>query len=74
MNEASRNDPTFTEMDYIACLLYQLDVRKRGHEAGPRWWCLREDLRQKFRVEARTAYSEWAQYEQATLEQRTRVK
>jgi hypothetical protein len=62
--------PTFTELDYIACILYQQNVRMRGHKAGPRWWRLRDDLRRHWRRLAQETFQEWAQMERETLERR----
>lgn len=68
LTEEKEMEPTFTELDYIANQLYQEDSRKRGAAAGARWWCLRNDLRKKWRAEARRQFLEWSQAEQFTLE------
>ncbi len=65
---AVNNEPEFTELDFIANQLYQADHQKRGNPTGARWWCLRDELRKKFRTEARRQYLEWAQSEQFTME------
>jgi hypothetical protein len=60
--------PTFAELDFIANQLYQADAAKRNGVAGARWWCIRSDLRTKWRAEARRQFLEWSQSEQFTME------
>lgn len=67
--EDENDDPTFTELDYIANLLYQAHSRKEGYAAGVRWWCHRADGREEFREQARKAYTQWAAEERIILEQ-----
>lgn len=69
LTEEENDEPTFTELDYIADILYQAHARKEGYAAGVRWWCHRTDGRKEWREEARKAYTLWAAGERVTLEQ-----
>lgn len=60
------NEPTFSELDYIASLLHQQDSRKQGYAAGARWWCLRTELREAWREKAKAVVAEWAHAERIT--------
>lgn len=62
----------FTELDYIANLMHEDDCKER-RIIGPRWWCLREEAREKYRKAARESYSSWAADESKT-ERRMRGK
>lgn len=55
---------TFTALDYIADQLHQRDSQRRG-EVGPRWWCLRGNLRVSYRAQAKRAVANWAKSEKA---------
>lgn len=66
---ADTGDPTFTEIDYIANLLYQTHARNEGYVTGVRWWCHCDEGRVEWRQEARDAYRRWAAEEAAILKQ-----
>jgi len=61
-------EPTFTELDFIADLLYQNHARTvLRYPTGVRWWCHRPDGdsgREHWREVARRAFEQWAQSEQ----------
>ena len=64
---------SFTPLDYIANALYQADSRDRGHEAGVRWWCLRDDLKLYWHTRAEEVVSSWAAKEERTLTEMQRI-
>ena len=53
-------------VDFLAQIFADTDYRKNGYAASPRWWCLRDDLKQKFRQQARREITEWAARERET--------
>jgi hypothetical protein len=66
------DEPTFTELDFIADLLYQRHAREvQKYATGVRWWCHRPDGdngRGHWRREAAEAFLEWAKSERETKE------
>jgi hypothetical protein len=65
-----KDEPTFTEIDFLANSLYLADLRAQGRAAGTRWWRLQEDLRTTWRAEALRQYMDWAMSEQDAMERR----
>jgi len=66
----SATDPTFTEWDFIADMLYQQDAIDEGYAAGVRWWCLRWEERQKWRYKALKRIREWRAVEKGCQDRR----
>lgn len=64
--------PTFTEIDYIAAVLYDADCHAQGYSASTRWWCTREDLRQKWREKAQQLYQQWSTAEKQMWDRRNK--
>ncbi len=59
--------PTFTELDFIAQLLYDAACIKQGYAASTRWWCTDAAIRFEWYERARYEYQQWAQAEQSQL-------
>lgn len=57
---------SYDELDYIANEMYQAAKKRENGVGGTRWWCLRYELRDHWRREARTKFLEWANREMAT--------
>lgn len=56
---------TFTAIDYIANKLHQQDCRRKN-EIGPRWWCLRADMKAMYRMQAKANVAGWRASERTT--------
>lgn len=52
------------EIDYVANLIHQECCRVRS-EVGPRWWALRKELKEKYRLDAQGTIAIWAAAERA---------
>lgn len=52
--------------DYIAQILSTEAAMNQGYSCGPRWWCLRQDLKDAHRLEADRVVKEWARKERET--------
>lgn len=53
-------------LDFLANKLYQEDARRENGVGGVRWWCLREDLQEKYRAKALELSSSWNTEEEST--------
>lgn len=73
LSEEQQAEPTFTELDFIADLLYQRHAREvQKYATGVRWWCHRPDGdngREHWRQQATEAFQEWGKFERETKEQ-----
>lgn len=54
---------SYDQTDYIADLIYREDCKSKG-TSGPRWWCLRDDYKAKYRGMAIAVFNQWARDEQ----------
>lgn len=74
--ETNADLAAFTELDYIADLLYQRHAQHvQGYAAGVRWWCHRpdgNDGQEHWRQVARASYEEWAAGERKTLREQNK--
>ena len=52
-------------VDYIALALYQKECAALN-TIGVRWWCMRTDMKTKYRRQARDLVAIWLQDEEAT--------
>lgn len=63
----SGNTPESDAVDFVANLLQQKDSLSRGFSGCLRWWCLREDVKETFRAQARDIIAEWAEGERTEV-------
>lgn len=55
------------ELDYIAQHLYVEFQEAQGRAAGVRWWCMRDEVRNKWRGIAREVVDKWRADEDRAL-------
>lgn len=60
-------NPSFSPLELLAYTMYQVDQKNKG-EAFVRWWCMRDDLREKYMEEAFKTHQQWSIVEKETME------
>ncbi|MHC4616298.1 MAG: hypothetical protein ACYTEQ_00955 [Planctomycetota bacterium] len=53
-------------MEFLAQAINDREAKKDGYAAPCRWWCLRQDLKDKYLAEARSMVEKWWNSEEET--------
>lgn len=65
--------PEFTHLELLAYTMYQLNNETKSN-VSIRWWCMREDLRDKYMAKATKEYEQWAANERSQQENAASVR
>jgi len=58
--------PALDMVDFLALTIYQLSLAPNAY--GVRWWCMRDDMREKCRAVAIAKHAEWAAAEKREID------